>query len=84
MMAKFADTIGRAETYCIVCVFYMVGYILLGSSKTIGQIAGGTIIYTSVPQSTRHRLDLPLTVWLAFILQFRLLWTRPSYLDHRR
>lgn len=46
MMAKLADTVGRAETYCIVCVFYMVGYVLLGASKTIGQIAGGTIVYT--------------------------------------
>ena len=58
MMAKFADTIGRAETYCVVCVFYMVGYILLGSSKTIGQIAGGTIVYTSVSSLACASSDL--------------------------
>lgn len=45
MMAKLADTIGRAETYCIVCACYCVGYVLLGASQTIGQIAGGTIVY---------------------------------------
>lgn len=48
MMAKLADTIGRAETYCIVCLFYMMGYAILGASNTIGQIAGGTIVYSSV------------------------------------
>ncbi|KAM3581079.1 hypothetical protein VKS41_006524 [Umbelopsis sp. WA50703] len=45
-MAKLADYIGRGETYIVVTVFYVVGYILYASANNIDQIAGGQIIYS--------------------------------------
>ncbi|KAL7412825.1 major facilitator superfamily domain-containing protein [Mrakia frigida] len=45
-MAKLADTIGRAETYIVVTICYIIGYCLLGGAQTIGMIAGGKIMYS--------------------------------------
>ncbi|KAJ2962514.1 hypothetical protein NQZ79_g2376 [Umbelopsis isabellina] len=45
-MAKLADYIGRGETYIVVVIFYVVGYILYASANDINQIAGGQIIYS--------------------------------------
>lgn len=45
-MAKSADTFGRAETYVVVLVSYVLGYILNASANSINQIAAGTIFYS--------------------------------------
>ncbi|KAL7410360.1 major facilitator superfamily domain-containing protein [Mrakia frigida] len=46
LMAKSADTFGRAETYVVVLFSYVLGYILNASANSIGQIAAGTIFYS--------------------------------------
>ncbi|KAL7410301.1 hypothetical protein BDY24DRAFT_365840 [Mrakia frigida] len=45
VFSKFADTLGRGETYIICCVCYMIGYVLMSQSPTIGVYAGGYIFY---------------------------------------
>ncbi|KAI9271902.1 major facilitator superfamily domain-containing protein, partial [Phascolomyces articulosus] len=44
--AKLADYVGRAEIFIITCIFYIIGYILYASSKSVGYLAGGQIIYS--------------------------------------
>lgn len=46
LMAKLADYIGRGETYIVVTIFYVVGYILYATANDAPQIAGGQIIYS--------------------------------------
>ncbi|KAK4688897.1 MFS transporter, SIT family, siderophore-iron:H+ symporter, partial [Tremellales sp. Uapishka_1] len=46
LMAKIADTIGRAEAFIVVTVLYVVGYIVIATANDVGQIAGGEIIYS--------------------------------------
>ncbi|ORX37004.1 major facilitator superfamily domain-containing protein [Kockovaella imperatae] len=45
LMAKLADVMGRAETMLLVAVLYVLGYILIATAHSIGQIAAGEIIY---------------------------------------
>ncbi|KAI9315575.1 major facilitator superfamily domain-containing protein [Dichotomocladium elegans] len=45
-MAKLADYIGRGETYIVVLLFYVIGYVLYASAQNIGQIAGAQILYS--------------------------------------
>ncbi|KAH8083649.1 major facilitator superfamily domain-containing protein [Filobasidium floriforme] len=46
LMAKLSDVFGRAEAYCIVIAFYVIGYICKASAQGVGALAGGTIIYS--------------------------------------
>ncbi|WVQ85445.1 hypothetical protein IAT38_007610 [Cryptococcus sp. DSM 104549] len=46
LMAKLADVVGRGETFIIVTVLYVVGYIVIATANDVGQIAGGSIIYS--------------------------------------
>ncbi|KAL7410361.1 hypothetical protein BDY24DRAFT_418092 [Mrakia frigida] len=46
LMAKSADTFGRAETYVVVLFSYVLGYILNAAAQNIGMIAAGTIFYS--------------------------------------
>ncbi|WVF70813.1 hypothetical protein IAT40_005607 [Kwoniella sp. CBS 6097] len=46
LMAKLADVVGRAETFIIVTILYVVGYIIIASANDVGQIAGGQVIYS--------------------------------------
>ncbi|KAL8278568.1 hypothetical protein RQP46_009060 [Phenoliferia psychrophenolica] len=43
--AKLSDVVGRAETYSLAALFYVLGYILLASCSTIGTYSGGAILY---------------------------------------
>ncbi|KAK4703700.1 hypothetical protein P7C70_g2520, partial [Phenoliferia sp. Uapishka_3] len=43
--AKFSDTLGRAETYALATLFYVLGYIVLASCSTVNTYAGGAILY---------------------------------------
>ncbi|WRT64021.1 uncharacterized protein IL334_000948 [Kwoniella shivajii] len=46
LMAKLADVVGRAETFVIVTILYVVGYIVIATANDVNQIAGGQIIYS--------------------------------------
>ncbi|WWD18029.1 hypothetical protein CI109_102476 [Kwoniella shandongensis] len=46
LMAKLADVVGRGETFIIVTVLYVVGYIVIATANDVGQIAGGQVIYS--------------------------------------
>nr|XP_018267067.1 uncharacterized protein I303_01050 [Kwoniella dejecticola CBS 10117]OBR89225.1 hypothetical protein I303_01050 [Kwoniella dejecticola CBS 10117] len=46
LMAKLADVIGRAETFVIVTVLYVVGYIVIATANDVNQIAGGQVLYS--------------------------------------
>ncbi|KAM0755497.1 drug:h+ antiporter [Meredithblackwellia eburnea MCA 4105] len=43
--AKLSDVFGRAEAYLFAVVFYVLGYIVIASSKTVNTYAGGAILY---------------------------------------
>ncbi|KAJ9093910.1 hypothetical protein QFC19_008142 [Naganishia cerealis] len=45
-MAKLADVFGRGETYIAVTICYCVGYTVIATAHSIGQIATGNIIYS--------------------------------------
>ncbi|ORY20677.1 major facilitator superfamily domain-containing protein [Naematelia encephala] len=45
LMAKLADVMGRAETFILVTVLYVFGYIVIATSDTITQIAIGEVFY---------------------------------------
>ncbi|RXK36198.1 hypothetical protein M231_06542 [Tremella mesenterica] len=45
LMAKLADVVGRGETFIIVTVLYVLGYIVIATANNINQIAGGEILY---------------------------------------
>ncbi|WVO19791.1 uncharacterized protein IAS62_001081 [Cryptococcus decagattii] len=46
LMAKLADVVGRGETFIIVTILYVVGYIVIATANDVGQIAGGQVIYS--------------------------------------
>ncbi|KAK8865789.1 hypothetical protein IAR55_000936 [Kwoniella newhampshirensis] len=46
LMAKLADVIGRGETFIVVTILYVVGYIVIATANDVGQIAGGQVIYS--------------------------------------
>ncbi|KAJ1300115.1 hypothetical protein OPQ81_002595 [Rhizoctonia solani] len=45
-VAKIADLWSRPVAYSIVLVFYIIGYILVASARTVYAVAGGMIMYT--------------------------------------
>ncbi|KAG5338263.1 hypothetical protein C0989_007826 [Termitomyces sp. Mn162] len=45
VIAKVADVTSRGLAYTVVLVFYVVGYIVIASAKSIGTVAGGIILY---------------------------------------
>ncbi|OAP63761.1 hypothetical protein AYL99_02988 [Fonsecaea erecta] len=45
-LAKVSDVMGRAETYAVVIVCYVVSYILCASARGFGQYTGGYIVYS--------------------------------------
>ncbi|KIP10562.1 hypothetical protein PHLGIDRAFT_115319 [Phlebiopsis gigantea 11061_1 CR5-6] len=45
VMAKLADTTSRGTSYIAVLLFYVLGYIIIASAKTLGAIAAGIIFY---------------------------------------
>ncbi|KAG6890842.1 hypothetical protein C0992_012481 [Termitomyces sp. T32_za158] len=45
VIAKVADVTSRGLAYTVVLVFYVVGYIVIASSKNIETVAGGIILY---------------------------------------
>lgn len=58
-MAKLADYLGRGETYIVVTLFYVVGYILYATTQTIGQIAAAQIV--SFPPTPSLFFSAPIT-----------------------
>lgn len=58
-MAKLADYLGRGETYIVVTLFYVVGYILYATTQTIGQIAAAQIV--SFPSHSIPFFPAPIT-----------------------
>ena len=49
-IAKISNVIGRGETYIIVVVAYLLGYILCASSNSFGTYAGG-FIFANIGQT---------------------------------
>ncbi|CEL62411.1 Siderophore iron transporter 3 OS=Schizosaccharomyces pombe (strain 972 / ATCC 24843) GN=str3 PE=1 SV=1 [Rhizoctonia solani AG-1 IB] len=45
-IAKIADLWSRPVAYSVVLVFYIIGYILVASARTVYAVAGGMIMYT--------------------------------------
>ncbi|CAE6414472.1 unnamed protein product, partial [Rhizoctonia solani] len=45
-IAKIADLWSRPVAYTVVLVFYIIGYILVASARTVYAVAGGMIMYT--------------------------------------
>ncbi|KEP49972.1 putative siderophore iron transporter [Rhizoctonia solani 123E] len=45
-VAKIADLWSRPVAYSVVLVFYVIGYILVASARTVYAVAGGMIMYT--------------------------------------
>ncbi|CAE6430610.1 unnamed protein product [Rhizoctonia solani] len=45
-VAKIADLWSRPVAYSVVLVFYIIGYILVASARTVYAVAGGMIMYT--------------------------------------
>ncbi|KAG6862553.1 hypothetical protein C0995_000101 [Termitomyces sp. Mi166 len=45
VIAKVADVTSRGLAYTVVLIFYVVGYIVIASSKNIQTVAGGIILY---------------------------------------
>ncbi|GAA5991512.1 hypothetical protein JCM5350_005191 [Sporobolomyces pararoseus] len=43
--AKFADTMGRAEAFCLSAFFYCLGFIIIAACKDIHAYAAGALIY---------------------------------------
>ncbi|WWC66478.1 uncharacterized protein I206_100380 [Kwoniella pini CBS 10737] len=46
LMAKLADVVGRAETFVIVTILYVIGYIVIATANDVNQIAGGQVLYS--------------------------------------
>ncbi|KAG8715583.1 hypothetical protein FRC09_016490 [Ceratobasidium sp. 395] len=44
-IAKSADALSRPVAYSFVVLFYVLGYIIIASAKSIGTVAGGIVIY---------------------------------------
>ncbi|KAG8685862.1 hypothetical protein FRC11_009927 [Ceratobasidium sp. 423] len=44
-IAKLADSLSRPVAYSLVVFFYVLGYIIIASAKSIATIAGGIVIY---------------------------------------
>lgn len=45
-MASLANCFGRGETYIIVTICYIIGYVVIATANGIGQVAGGQIVYS--------------------------------------
>ncbi|KAJ3548443.1 hypothetical protein NM688_g5297 [Phlebia brevispora] len=45
VIAKLADVTSRGTAYLAVLIFYVIGYIVIASARSIGAIAAGIIIY---------------------------------------
>ncbi|KZP28418.1 MFS general substrate transporter [Athelia psychrophila] len=45
VIAKTADVSSRGYSYLGVVIFYVVGYIVIASAKSVGTIAGGLVVY---------------------------------------
>ncbi|KAI0781782.1 drug:h+ antiporter [Abortiporus biennis] len=45
VIAKLADVTSRAYAYFAVLLFYVVGYIVIASARSVGAVAGGIVIY---------------------------------------
>ncbi|KAF8701670.1 MFS general substrate transporter, partial [Rhizoctonia solani] len=45
-VAKIADLWSRPVAYSVVLVFYIIGYILVASARTVYAVAGGMVMYT--------------------------------------
>jgi Na+/melibiose symporter-like transporter len=44
-IAKLSNVIGRGETFCMTISCYLLAYMLMASSQTIGSYAAGMIFY---------------------------------------
>ncbi|KAI0666516.1 drug:h+ antiporter [Trametes maxima] len=45
VIAKVADVSSRGTSYCVVLVFYVIGYIVIASANGVGALAAGIILY---------------------------------------
>ncbi|THH28555.1 hypothetical protein EUX98_g5621 [Antrodiella citrinella] len=45
VIAKLADVTSRGTAYLAVLVFYVIGYIVIASARSVGAIAGGIVVY---------------------------------------
>ncbi|PPQ72102.1 hypothetical protein CVT26_006880 [Gymnopilus dilepis] len=45
IIAKIADVTSRGTAFFVVLVFYVIGYIIIASAKSVNAIAGGIILY---------------------------------------
>lgn len=57
-MGKLADFLGRGETYVVVALLYMVGYIVIATANTVNQIAAGDMCVLSLSLSPHDPLSV--------------------------
>ncbi|TDZ39228.1 MFS siderochrome iron transporter C [Colletotrichum spinosum] len=74
-VAKISNVIGRGQTYIMTISFYVLGYILMASSKSFNTYAAGAVFYTAGQSGTNIINDIVIADittarWRGFAISF--------------